>query len=167
MTNKKLGAMLIALIMIVVGFLLVLHPGNALQTVFRILAIGLFLTGLVGIIGYFRHRGSMYDLLIAAVELIVAIIILVHRNFAINVYPVIVGIMILLDGIGNLLTAFSMKKENNSSWKFALGISLIALVFGLVILFNPFTTAQVMVAVTGIALIYEGAVRLIVGLKKA
>ena len=166
MINKKLGAILTALILIVIGFLLVIHPGNALQTIFRILAIGLFLTGLVGIIGYFRRRESVYDLLIAAIELIVAVIILVHRNFAINVYPVIVGILLLLDGIGNLLTAFSMKKENNSSWGFVLVFSLITLVFGLVILFNPFKTAQVMVAVTGIALIYEGVVRLMVGLKK-
>lgn len=168
MKKAKLGSVLVALVTVVIGIVLVAHPGNALISIFRILGIALMLAGIIGVISYFRHKDekNLYNLLFAVIEIIVSVVILAHKEFAISVYPVIVGILLILDGIGNLLDAFTMKKSNQASWKLAVVLAVITLIIGLVILFNPFVTVEVLVAITGIALIYEGVVNLLIGLKQ-
>ena len=167
MKTSKLSSMLTALVMVVIGIIFLVHPGNVLISILRILGIGLMLTGLIGAIGYFRHRSekNLHDLLIAVIEIVAAGVILAHKGFAISIYPVIVGIMLILDGVRNLLDAFAMKKDRNNSWKIPLALAAVTLVLGLVILLNPFTTAEVLTAITGIALIYEGIANLIITFK--
>ena len=65
------------------------------------------------------------------------------------------GVLVIISGIVKLQEAMDMMKVRVSGYVPMLLISILSLVFGVVILLNPFATAELLFRIIGIALIYN------------
>ena len=70
--------------------------------------------------------------------------------------PFILGLLIVISGIVKLQEALDMMKYRADGSVTVLVIAILSLVLGILILINPFGTAELLFRIIGIALIYNG-----------
>ena len=139
---------LLSILMIVIGLLLVIWPGHVMTTALTILGVALLVGGALLIYSWYRGR-MKNDSVITLAEGIVF---------------VAVGALIALNGIFNLAQAFDQRRENYSRWTAALAMGILTIVLGLLIMFNPFSTMEMLVVAIGAIIIYNGVSNLLIEL---
>ena len=169
--KSKMSPVLITILMIGFGILLIVKPDLAVKILVIILGIVLLAGGAIFVLGWFfggkgdgkgnanvKQKKTTADImqLIGSIFVVIAgIVILVWQDFFCDIFPTVMGIIILVTGVVNLLRAFSLKKEEGKSWLVSLILSLAAVGLGLLIIFNPFFGPLVLTRITGVVLIYN------------
>ena len=106
MKRTKLNAVLIGLALIVFGVILFAYPVTTIATVLRVIGIGLLLVGAIGIAAFFASKEetkSLRSLLVGIVEVVIGLVFLANPAFIASIYPVILGIVIVLECLDNAL----------------------------------------------------------------
>ena len=150
----------LSILMIVIGLVLVLWPGHVMTTAMTVLGIALLAGGAISIASWYRGRtrGASYLTLAEGILMAIAgIVVLASPKFLISIFPVFVGIVILINGVINLAQALDQKKSGYARWPVSLALAILTVVLGLLIVFNPFSTMEVLVMAIGIVIIYNGA----------
>ena len=70
---------------------------------------------------------------------------------------VIIGVVVLIHGVHNVIQAIDLQKENYDKWWIALLFGILTVIFGGVLVYNPFGAVEMVVRMIGIFLIYDGA----------
>lgn len=143
---------------LVLGFVLLIRPGMALVTIVHILAIVAAVMGVVSLVSYFRDKYSVGNggVIKGIVYFVIAAFLYFGAGFIISIVPFILGILIVISGIVKLQEALDMMKYKADGSVAVLIIAILSLVFGILILINPFGTAELLFRIIGIALIYNG-----------
>ena len=82
--------------------------------------------------------------------------ILLKPEMIMMAVPVIVGVLIAIHGLHNVVQAFALKKDGYESWWLAFLMGLLTLIFGGVLIYNPFKAIELVARLIGIFLIYDG-----------
>ena len=143
---------------LILGFILLIKPGTALVTIVHILAIVAAVIGVVSLVSYFRDKYSVGNggVVKGIVYFVIAAFLYFGAGFIISIVPFILGILIVISGIVKLQEALDMMKYKADGSVTVLIIAILSLVFGILILINPFGTAELLFRIIGIALIYNG-----------
>lgn len=143
---------------LILGFVLLIKPGTALVTVVHILAIVAAVMGVVSLVSYFKDKYSVGNggVIKGVVYFAIAAFLYFGAGVIISIVPFILGILIVISGIVKLQEALDMMKYRADGSITVLVISVLSLVFGVLILINPFGTAELLFRIIGIALIYNG-----------
>ena len=143
---------------LILGFVLLIKPGTALVTVVHILAIVAAVMGVVSLVSYFKDKYGVGNggVIKGIVYFVIAAFLYFGAGVIISIVPFILGILIVISGIVKLQEALDMMKYRADGSITVLVISVLSLVFGVLILINPFGTAELLFRIIGIALIYNG-----------
>ena len=76
----------------------------------------------------------------------------------------LVGGLVLLNGIVNLAQALDQKRRYYNRWVFSLAMAILTIVLGGLIMLNPFSTMEMLVVAIGIIIIYNGVSNLLIEL---
>lgn len=144
------------------GLILIFFPNRSLSFVCTLAGILMVGYGVVAVIGFFTGRGTdaftfRSDLVLGVMAGIVGIFFLLHSDFIISVIPTILGVYILIDALMNLKRGLDLRALGYAGWTTTLVMSVISLVLGLVILWNPFRTGLILWRVIGAVFLYLGA----------
>lgn len=156
---------LLSILMIVIGLLLVIWPGHVMTTAMKVLGVALLLGG--GILVYKWYRGQLgaADALTLTEGLLLAaagLIVLAAPGLVISIIPLAVGGMVLLNGILNLAQALDQRRANYPRWTVSMAMAAATVIAGLLVIFNPFSTMEMLVVAIGAISIYNGASNLII-----
>ena len=152
-----------ALVTLIAGIVLLLFPLNSLAAVIRIFGFAVLLYGIAGVIAYF---GAVVVFLPAArlaytlATTIAGIVMISNPGLIISIFPTIAGIVIAVQGIDNLLTAFAVRSAGGAGWITILALSILTILSGLFVFSNPFAVQTTLIRVIGAILAYNGAVSL-------
>lgn len=147
------------------GLVLTIFPGLASSVVFNAIgAIGI-LIGIVRLVRYFmldsktslQSNGMFFGL----VWLIGGILIIALKGFLLSLLPMFFGVLLLAGGVGKLQYTLNFKRMGATRWYLELIAAIFSIVFGVIILVNPFSTALLLMRIIGIALLVEGVQNLI------
>lgn len=158
---------LLSILMIVIGLLLAIWPGHVMTTTFKILGVALLVGGGLLIFSWYNGRGrsgSVITLAEGIVMVIAGLVVLVTPKFLISIVPFCVGAVITLNGIFNLAQALDQRKIHYDRWFVSLAMAILTIVLGLLILFNPFSTMEMLVVAIGVIIIYNGVSNLLIEL---
>ena len=152
--------MLLSILMVVIGLVLMLWPGHVMTTTLKILGIALLAGGVISIASW--YRGRMQDVNVSTLALgillaLAGIFVLAAPKFLISIVPVAVGLVVVFNGIFNLAQALDQRREGYSRWIVSLTLAILTLVLGLLIVFNPFSTMEMLVMAIGAVILYNGA----------
>ena len=144
---------IMAALSIVAGIYLIIARRSALDLIVRMLGYGLFAAAAGYVLSYFfgRHRDGMqlgYALMAGAGGILVTVL----ARSIINIFPILMGLLLMINGIGNLSQSFS---NSGASITEKILPALVALV-GLLILIHPSTIVNSVVIVAGVTLIVNG-----------
>ena len=149
-------------ITIALGMVLVIYPGETLDTLVKVLGIAIVvISGVVlasTLIAKDKIGYDVFQVVGAIIALIAGIIILADRGLIISIFPIVTGLSIIAYGVFGVINALNFKKYYSMGWQASLAFSIITIIVGLVIAGNPFGTMNTIVRLIGIVLIYNGAV---------
>lgn len=159
--SVKWNLILAALAYVVLGVVLLAWPdttGNVLCTLLGILLLGY---GIFQIIGFFTRgdegwgSGAVY-LLAGLCAVALGVFALSSPEKVLAILPVALGAVVVVDSCISLKRAFQLKELGMERWWIAALLAVVTLLFGLVVMFNPFQSVLLVIRIVGGVLIYQG-----------
>lgn len=152
------------IISIVIGVVLILFPGEAMDLSLKVIGVVLLVAGVSGIILGIKSQGAYiaYTLSGAVTAIVAGIVCLLQPQLIKSVLPLIMGIIILATGVFNIVNSINAKNAGASRWVASLVLALITVICGIVILFNLNQAANLLVTIIGIIFVYNGVSTLII-----
>lgn len=171
MKGQRMSMLISAAVYMGIGVILILFPTLIGSTLCYILA-GAFMTmGLVYIIGYSilakkaRDEAKPYGLIKGAALVLLGIFVLAKSRLVISIIPFIIGAMIIIKGIVGIQRSINLKTLGIPNYRGSIIGSVIIIIFGAVMMANPFETAKVISVMLGIGLFASGAADFILELQ--
>lgn len=125
-----------------------------------VLGAALVVYGVLQIVFYLANKDrniAMQGMMVFGIVVaVIGVWILLKPEMIIMAVPVIVGILIVIHGIHNVVQAIALKKDGYTNWWVAFLLGVITVVFGVVLICNPFTVVDTVVRLIGAFLIYDG-----------
>lgn len=148
------------IVYIIFGVLIINDPRGIFQLAVYLISAYVAIMGLVNVYeGWkIRNQTGSYGLgfLGGVVQIIFAGMILVFSKGIVSFLPIFLGFMILVGGMLYGMQALNLRNYVNVRWVPMLVYSAILIVFGFILLFNPFTSVLVMFRLFGWVLIFMG-----------
>ena len=149
-----------AILCVVMGLMLLIWPGTTTQIVCTMLGIVLLAYGILQIAMYLwtaeKTIFSQGALLLGIIFAVIGAWIVFRPEMIIMAVPVIVGILIMIHGLHNVVQAISLKQEGYEKWWLALLFGILTVLFGVLLVCNPFGAVETVVRIIGLFLIYDG-----------
>lgn len=158
-TLKRIKAdiTLTAVLCIVLGIVVMVWPTQTTKLLCYILAAILIVMGLSRVAAYLKDRmESRFGLASGVVFLILGVWILLRPlNFA-KLFPIVVGVLLLMHGLEDLRMTLEAKGYGDTVWWTLLLITVINFVLGFLLIWKAFEMVQIAMVLLGAALVYDG-----------
>lgn len=116
--------------------------------------------GVTKIFGYFSHDlynlAFQFDLALGIFVTILGMIFLVHPEGLIAIFPILIGIFVMIDGVFKLQTSFDAKRFGLKEWWLILLGAILSIVLSALLVFDPFAGSDVLMIMIGISLLADG-----------
>lgn len=164
MDNKikgfKWDTVLSSVLYVIVGTLLVIFPISVIKSLCYAIAIIIMAIGIIKIISFLlkeQQEGfTRTGLISGIIFVIIGAFIAIRSKTIISIIPFILGILILFSGISKLQYTMQLRKYSDEKNSIMLITSIINVILGIVLAFNPFRAARVMLIILGICMIITG-----------
>lgn len=161
-----------SIVMIIAGVVLVIFPSATQNTIAYAIAIVLVICGLLRILRYCGVIGrskndTAYGLneYASPMDLVTGILMIVFAALVakvlISFIPVVLGIVVLISGLIKLEQAIELCRSHRGNWIGVLIMAAVTIIVGLLAVFNPFETGNILLRVIGIGLAFGGITDLI------
>lgn len=152
-----------SILFIVIGLLLFFKPGDTLKTISYVIGGLILVFGIFGVARYTKSekKGLNFDLIYAILSFIAGLIIVCNPEALASIIPIILGIWIVINSAIKIQYSFYIKTNTSKKWVVTLTMSLITLVCGIILLFNPFKAAEYVAQAVGLFIIVYAVIDLI------
>lgn len=158
-------SIVVSVLMICLSLFLMFKPLESLEVFTVIFAIIILLSGLGYLISYFtiskESRLFSIDLLLGLVTIISGIMLLVYKKDVISVFPVILGIWIIISNLFKLQLSINLNLFLNNTYLGLVLITTLMIVFGLLLIINPFASFMTITVTAGTLLLITEVINLI------
>lgn len=168
MRIAKTGYVVMSLIFCILGMGCILHADIGTKLLGTVLGIALIVFGIVKVIGYFSkdlfRLAFQYDLEFGSIITVLGIAVMVHPIHAVNLIVIVMGVLILADAFFKVRIARDSREFGISDWWFILGSAIVTGILGLLLMFRPGNSAELLIILLGLALVAEGILNLSVAI---
>ena len=147
-----------AILTLILGVLLITSPGTAMRTVFLLVGWTLVISGVASLLTSLLSRGQPVgqgDLVLGLIQVATGLVILMRPGFLMSLAGVVVGFVLLIHGIHDIQHARE-SKALGYEWKLSMGVGIAAVVMGIVVMVNPFSTLETLLRIAGVFLLVDG-----------
>ena len=132
--TKKMDNLALALIFLIIGGLLFMHPDMLVKIITYVVGIVFILVGVAKIFKYYRRKEESLtsEFIVGIVAIIIGITAIICSN-AIE-FATRLGIWLLYAGIVKLINAFNLNKANEKAWVATLIFSILMIIGGIYII---------------------------------
>ena len=153
--KMNMTSIVFSIIFILIGAFLLARPDDAIHLVSYALGIILLLWGLISMVQFFTDKESQsyleFGFIVGVFVFIFGIIILIKPNTIASIIPLLLGIWMLINGVTKLSYALTLNKNKNAAGSII--ISILIVILGILLIFNPFAGAKTLVQILGILII--------------
>lgn len=162
----KTNNVLAAVVQLIVGIILMLYPHGSLNLMCRLAGCGILIYGIVRLADAIREKETGFSVAMAVIFIIVGVFFLAKPETLASIAPLLIGVVLIANGIINLSNAFSNKEFLGRRFGSAAAGAMLVMILGVVIILNPFSTASMITRVIGISLLLAAVENLISIVKK-
>ena len=153
------------LIAIIYGLLALLLPKEVIETVMLISGIAVILVGVVCfIIALKRHKAKLpwVMLLIEAIAMVaLGVVAIVWSKETVKLLVFIIGLWSVI--IGALMMGALLSMPRLSNFGFYITSAILSILFGVLLMVNPFESVEIFVTITGIIALVFGIIMMMFG----
>ena len=154
-----------SLILLALGILLIFQSEATIITISYIIGALLIAIGVMAGINYIKNfkesNKNELDVVYTLVCVILGIIVIKNPEVIASIIPVVIGVIIVVNSTTKLQYSLELKKTNNELWISTLALSIVMLVCGIVLIFNPFEGAVLLTRIVGIFILVYSILDLI------
>lgn len=166
MRVAKTGYIIMSVALGVAGVLFMARPELSVRIIGRALGIIMIIFGCVKLVGYFSkdlfRLAFQFDLEFGILLIALGLIVLIKSENVMNFIFIALGIAILTDGLFKVQIAMDSRRFGIDVWWLILVLAVITGFVGLLLVFRPAESAQVLTVLLGISLLAEGILNLCV-----
>ncbi len=154
----RVNFVLTAILTLILGILLITSPGTAMRTVFLLVGWTLVISGAASLLTAIFSRGQPVgqgDLVLGLVQVATGLVVLMRPGFLMSLAGIVVGFVLLIHGIHDIQHARE-SKALGYDWKLTMGVGIAAVVMGLIVMVNPFSTMETLLRIAGVFLLTDG-----------
>ena len=147
---------------IVIGILLLISPVGFTTGIICALGIALMAAGIMSIVQYIKANPKEAEkgqyLTKGLLALLVGCFCAIKSHWFIVTFPalsILYGVGVLVAGLAKVQFAFDMIRQRNKKWFLGFISAAVSIICAVVILKNPFTSAEILWMFTSISLIVE------------
>lgn len=147
-------------IYVIVGLILAIFPDSTARTIGYAFATVVLIAGL-GFLYRFVTKDIAYsfvgnELVIGIVLVIASIFVYMKVDSVVSVIPVLLGIVIVISGISKLQNAIGLHNLHYNGSTAVLAFGILNVVFGVVLILNPFSAVTTLIMLIGLGLVFSG-----------
>lgn len=165
--ENRIDIYISAVITMIIGILFIVFPAGMESALSMIVGIGVLVVAVFMLIGaLIAGIGNAIPGVIIAILLgIIGVWIILNPIDFARIIPIAVGIMIVIHGLSDFITSFTVKSLGVKTWWVMLIGSIISIAFGLVCIFYSFGVLTVSFIFMGIMLILDSIITFIVNIR--
>ena len=168
MRAAKTGYVVMSIVFCVVGVLFIALPARSAVMIGRVLGAAMAAFGAVKLVGYFSRDlyrlAFQYDLEFGILLIALGVIVLLRTNGVMDFICIAAGVSILADGLFKIQIAIDARRFGIRDWWLILLLAVVTGGVGLLLVFRPWESVQVLTVLLGAALLAEGVLHLCVAL---
>lgn len=161
-------SLIVSALMFLLALFLIFRPLESLNTFIMLFAIIILVNGIIKLVQYFRTDAQMrmmnFGLAEGILSILAALIIIISSNALIAFLPIMFSIWIIVQSIITIQLSMGLKLSETKGWWVILILSIITLLLGVIIMFNPFASMAATTTVVGIILAVTEAIHLVEGI---
>ena len=166
MKNNLKSSVLTSLLLVVLGILLVFESELTIKTISYVIGAVLVAAGTFALIRYINNNKkgfetSELDILYGIVTIVLGILVIANPHAIASIIPIVLGIAIIISSAVKIQYAFDLKNSENDLWKTTMVIAVVGTICGIVLLFNPFEGAVMIMKIVGIFILIYAILDLI------
>lgn len=146
------------------GVLLILFPKISVSAVGIAAGIMMIAFGVVKLIGYFSkdlyQLAFQFDLAFGVLLMVLGTVILLSPDRALIFVCMVLGIAVLTDGLFKLQSSLDAKRFGLKLWGLLLALAICAGVIGTLLVLHPGQSAEDLMVLMGVGLLFEGVLNL-------
>lgn len=153
-------SLIMALLYLCCGVALCFFKGSILYTAVRVIGIALMAYGIWQLYIYFGLRRSVNStpMIMGVPSVVFGLILAVWPGMIINIFPTVIGILLLFNSITQIQAALVMKSAGAPSWLMSMIFALAMLALAFFLIIRPSWLINTLTMVAGIALIAEAII---------
>lgn len=145
---------LLGLLFVLVALISFNNPQSSLVAIVYVFAFSAILKGIFELffrrkLHQFTNQKSLLLIIIGLFDLLVGIFLLFNVSAGLIALPFIFAVWFILDSIGALVTASVFKDKSTGYYWFSVVLNLLGVLLGLILLFNPLTSALTLAFLVG------------------
>lgn len=156
-TNFQRYALLRSAIYIIAGLAIVINPTAVFHFIGYLITAYFVLLGVLNLLEANKNRKQTgawgFGLISGIAFFILALIVWVFAAAIVSLLPVILGLVIILKSLFQLFVGLNTRSKGWSAWS---AYSILLLIGGLILLFNPFKSVMILFQLFGGLLIFMG-----------
>lgn len=168
MRVAKTGYIIMSVVFCVVGVLFIALPARSAVMIGRVLGAAMAVFGVVKLVGYFSRDlyrlAFQYDLEFGILLIALGVIVLLRTNGVMDFICIAAGVAILADGLFKIQIAIDSRRFGIRDWWLIMVLAVVTGGVGLLLVFRPWESVQVLTVLLGAALLAEGVLNLCVAL---
>ncbi len=148
-----------SIILMILGLLLIFQSEVTITTISYIIGAALIALGVLALIRFIKSAKNItemnfnLDIIYGLVTVVLGIVIITNPKAIASILPIVLGIAIVINSASKLQYAFILKNDNNDMWKTTMIIAIVSAICGVVLLFNPFAGAVLIMKIVGIFIV--------------
>jgi len=150
---------------IVLGVIMLIAPTFVSNSICYLIGALCLIIGGLAIYTYIASEvyGSLGAalLIVAIISVGAGIFIVINPETFASFIPIVMGVILVIDAFGKMQSAMTIKKYGYENWWQVMVAAGLVFVFGIILLFNPFTTLTILIRILGIFLIIDGVANLL------
>lgn len=154
--NKLLtSSIIISLLFLIIGLIIIIYPENSIKVLSILLAIFLIINGLyLIIIGADIRNIFFIDFFPTGIlSLLLGILMILYPNTLSIIIPITLGIWFIWISIFKLRLSISLKNIDEPAWILTIITSILSIICGLILIFNPISSSIAITMFTGAIII--------------
>ena len=158
--QAKWSFFILSAVCILLGLCFVLFPEGSAMLFGVLFGVLMVVWGLLKIVFYFRGEYFGFplpgELTFGVLDVVLGGILLARPGVGASIFPFILGFVLVADSLIKFQMAFDAKRSGLSSWWIVLLTAVVGVVFGVLLVINPFEGAAFLMIFYGIALMVDG-----------
>ena len=143
--------------MAILGILLIFYSEVTIVSISYIVGAILIAIGVLAILKFIKAYNlssrNELDIVYGIVSVVLGIVVITNPEAIASIIPIVVAIIIIISSATKLQYSLELKKSDNELWKSTMIISIITMLCGVLLIFNPFQGAIMFTRIVGILIL--------------
>lgn len=144
------------LLLLSLGFFLFFQAEMTLLVISYTIGLTLLISGMIPIMRELISKNNEYlsiSFITSIFSTIAGLIILLNHKLIVSIIPLLIGIILMINGIYKLQISLFLKKQNYKKWSLHFIFAITILLCGILFVINPFSGAKAITETFGIFII--------------